>query len=160
MIIFWLLPASAALHIVEEFIFPGGFTAWYKDYMKDVSSSFTTRYLVIINVVLIVFCILPLFMDTLQGASLWLIVASIVTFNSFFHIKGTYDLKKYSPGVITSVFLYIPLTIYGYIYLITTNKASVETALASAIMGIGYWVFSYFNHKRRAKRVFSKSNNG
>jgi hypothetical protein len=72
MILLWLLPLAAILHIVEEFVFPGGFAAWYRNYQVLLAASFTSRYLVIVNVVLVVLCILPRLLDSLNGIAFWL----------------------------------------------------------------------------------------
>ena len=70
MILLWLLPLAAILHIIEEFVFPGGFAAWYRNYKVSLAASFTARYLVIVNVILVVLCTLPLLKDALNGIAL------------------------------------------------------------------------------------------
>jgi hypothetical protein len=156
MILFWLLPLAAILHIVEEFVFPGGFAAWYRNYQASLAASFTSRYLVIVNVVLVVLCILPLLLDSLNGVALWLSMAAVVFFNSFFHIRSAIKTKRYSPGVVTSVFVYIPLVIYGNWYFLTSGRTSIEQEVVSFAVGIGYWVFASFHHSRRARILSSK----
>jgi hypothetical protein len=44
----WALLGAVILHIFEEFVYPGGFVAWYRRYRVD-ASRITTRFLVIIN---------------------------------------------------------------------------------------------------------------
>jgi len=151
MILLWLLPLAAILHIIEEFVFPGGFAAWYRNYKVSLAGSFTARYLVIVNVVLVVLCTLPLLMDPLNGIALWLSMAAVVFFNSFFHIRSVIKTKKYSPGVVTSVFVYIPLTTFGYWFFLSSGRTSTEQAVASSAIGIGYWIFASLNHRRRAR---------
>jgi hypothetical protein len=157
-ILLWLLPSAAILHIIEEFAFPGGFTAWYRNYKISVSSSFTVRYLISINIILVVLCVLPLMLDASNGIALWLTMASVVFFNAFFHIRGMVRTRTYIPGVVSSIIFYIPLAIYGYWYFLSSQKVSVEQAIASGIVGVGYWLFSSFNHKRRAKKLGTKTN--
>jgi hypothetical protein len=152
-ILLWLLPAAAGLHIVEEFLFPGGFGSWYRSYKQSVSTSFTPRYLVMINIILVVLCILPLLMDAMTGIALWLTMASVVFVNALFHVRGSLTSRKYSPGVVTSVLLYIPLSVYGYWYFLTTHQAPIEQGIASFAGGLCYWWLSSINHKRRAKAI-------
>ena len=52
----WSLLAAAVLHITEEFLFPGGFPAWYRRYNAD-PSRVTRRFLLIINGGLLVACV-------------------------------------------------------------------------------------------------------
>lgn len=154
MIILWLLPLFAILHIVEEFVYPGGFLEWYRNYKSSIAPSFTVKYIVVINLILIILCILPFAFDIRHAISLWLSMASVIFFNALFHIKGVIKLKRYSPGIITSLLLYIPLTIYGYWFALSNNLASIETAISSFIVGVIYVWFSSFNHGRRAKKSY------
>ena len=52
----WAPLAAAGLHIVEEFVFPGGFAAWERRYRSDIRTSLTTRYLAIVNVLFLILC--------------------------------------------------------------------------------------------------------
>ena len=151
MILLWLLPVAAILHIVEEFIFPGGFASWYRNYRVSLAASFTSRYFIIVNVILVVLCTLPLLLDVLTGIALWLSMAAVVFFNSFFHIWSTFKTRRYSPGVVTSLVLYIPLPVYGFWYFLSSGSTSIEQAGTSCTVGIVYWLFASLNHKRRAK---------
>ena len=152
MIIFWLLPISVIFHITEEFVFPGGFLGWYRNYKQTVSSSFTSTYIVLINSILFILCALPLVLDGLQSISLWLSMASVVFFNALFHLNGSMKVCKYSPGIVTSVLLYIPISIYGYWFILSNQLISKELAVSSSLVGIIYLLFSSFNHKRRARK--------
>jgi hypothetical protein len=52
----WLPLIAAGLHIVEEFVFPGGFTAWYRSYRRQ-ARRITPRFLVIVNAGLLLACL-------------------------------------------------------------------------------------------------------
>ncbi len=153
MTLFWLLPVAAILHITEEFIFPGGFVAWYRNYRHAVSSSITATYLVVVNAIFVIACLLPFALGPLRGVALWLTMASVVFVNALFHIRGSIQTGQYSPGVVTSVLMYIPLSIYGYWFLLSKHYASAGTAVSSALIGMGYWWVSSFNHRRRARKA-------
>jgi hypothetical protein len=157
MILFWFLPATAVAHIIEEFAFPGGFAGWYRNYRQSVASSVTGRYLDAINIVFVVLCILPLILDVQNGIALWLSMGSVIFFNAVFHIRGAVRTGKYSPGVVTSVVLYIPIAAYGYWYFLSSEKTSIEQALASFAVGVFYWLFSSFNHRRRARKASAQT---
>jgi hypothetical protein len=156
MTIFWLLPIAAILHIIEEFAFPGGFASWYRTYKSSIATSFTSRYLIMVNIVLVVLCLLPLALGPLEGIALWLSMASVVFFNAFFHLRAALKTRKYSPGMVTSGLVYIPLSIYGYWYLLTSHMTTVQQAIASGSIGIGYWLFSSYNHRRRARQASAR----
>ena len=44
----WALLPAASVHIFEEFVFPGGFPAWYRTY-RAAPTRITPRFLVIVN---------------------------------------------------------------------------------------------------------------
>jgi hypothetical protein len=152
-ILFWILPISEVLHIIEEFVYPGGFSSWYRNYKQHYNVSATPKYLVIVNAVLIIFSILPLFLNIQQAVGLWLSMASVVFFNAIFHIQASLRSRKYSPGTVTSMVLYIPISIYGYWHFISSNYASGTQVVVSSMTGIVYLIFSVLNHKRRARRM-------
>lgn len=113
----WVLPLCIILHIIEEFVFPGGFMLWYQKYKPAIASSIKPRFLIIVNALLLLVCINPINnVYTYSGIIWWLCIVSILAVNVFFHIKGTIESKMYSPGTITCILLYLPLTIYGTLF--------------------------------------------
>jgi hypothetical protein len=59
-------------------------------------------------------CVLPFYFgETVHGVNVWYCVAAIAAINACFHIWGVLKLKKYSPGVVTGVLLYLPLFAMG-----------------------------------------------
>lgn len=158
MILFWILPFTVALHITEEFVYPGGFRRWYRNYKPKIASSLTTKFLVTVNSILIIICIIPILIsDKPQGAALWLTIVAILFSNSLFHIAGGIRSRQYSPGIITSIIFYLPMSIFGYWFFISTEQASFETALFSFLLGSAYQWWSLYNHQRRSKANESKN---
>src|SRR4051812_25158499 len=82
-----LLPALAvAAHLVEEFVWPGGFGNWYRAYRPVRASSVTAGYLVRINALFFAMALLPaLLSPSPYAVAFWLIVASICASNAVFH---------------------------------------------------------------------------
>lgn len=153
-VLFWLLPICVLLHITEEFLYPGGFMAWWKNYEPAKAKSITSRYLIIINVLLLAISYNPVLSGySSEGVVWWLSVVSILVVNSYFHIKAVILSKKYSPGAITSILIYIPLGIYGYWYFISTGMLSLVSVILCSFVGIAYHLFSKFNHLRRAGKL-------
>ena len=150
--LYLLLPMSAIIHIAEEFLFPGGFLAWYRAYKPEIALSITPRFLFLINTVLILACLIPLSLgNTPYSVALWLSISSILFTNAIFHIQASIRTLTYSPGTITSILLYIPLSIYGFWIFISNEQASIGTAISSFLIGASYHWFSLSNHRRRAK---------
>jgi len=86
-----------------------------------------------------------------NGAANWFVITSILFWNAVFHIRAVIRLRRYSPGVITSAVLYIPLALLGSLSLL--QQRLVPWAVALGCFGIGsfYHMFSLRNHRRRAK---------
>jgi hypothetical protein len=153
-ILFWTLPISVLLHITEEFVFPGGYIAWDRKYRPQMAKSINPRFLIIINVLLFAICFNPITSGLNSGGiEWWLSIVSILFVNSYFHIKGVIILKKYSPGVITSVCLYIPMTVYGYWYFISTSGVVWSIALLCFSAGIAYHIFVSYNPLRKTNNL-------
>jgi hypothetical protein len=53
----WALIVAACLPITEEFVFPGGFPAWYRRWRGPRNRGVTPRFLVIVNGVLLLACL-------------------------------------------------------------------------------------------------------
>jgi hypothetical protein len=139
-----LLPAAIMLHVTEEFLFPGGFIEWYAEFRPPKTQGVRPDYLVWINTLMMGVCVLPLYYgETRHGVGVWYAVAAIAAINACFHILGVFALKKYSPGVITGVFLYIPLFVAGSWYLLSSGNISWSRAILFLGIAVGYHVFSY-----------------
>ncbi len=150
----WSLAFAASIHIIEEFVFPGGFKAWWCYYQPDTAASVSNRFLIFINALLIAFSVsVALAVQAPQGDGIaaWLALAALLFSNAVFHIIGATQTRRYSPGMISGILLYIPLAIYGFIYFLRSGQASVGTALVAAAIGGSYHFISFANHRRRTR---------
>ncbi|HKR64380.1 MAG TPA: HXXEE domain-containing protein [Thermoanaerobaculia bacterium] len=153
MLLFWLPLAAAALHIVEEFFWPGGFTVWYREYRPEVTKSTSKRFLFWINAALLFGCAsVGIDGPTPYGAALFLTMTALLFTNAVFHIRATIRMRRYSPGVITGIALYMPLTIIGYAAILRMRLASPGTMIIAAILGGAYPLYSYAIHTRLSRR--------
>jgi uncharacterized protein with HXXEE motif len=148
----WALPAAALAHIFEEFVYPGGFTAWYARYRPETALSFTRGFAVGINITLVAGCAAPLVSRPPQSVALWLTLAALVAGNALFHVRGVYELRSYSPGVITSILFYLPLAAAGYAHFLQSGEASPGTALVALALGGSYNFISAWRHRWLARR--------
>jgi hypothetical protein len=145
-----LLPAAIMLHVTEEFLYPGGFPEWYREFIPPkTDKGIKTGYLVWINTLMIGVCVLPVYFgETYHGVSIWYIVAAIAAANACFHIWGVIKLKKYSPGVITGTLLYIPLFVIGTRQILAADSLPVFKIIVCIAVAIGYHVFSVIRQGR------------
>lgn len=151
----WAPAGAASLHIVEEFVFPGGFAAWDRRYRPGFRDSIKPRFHVIINGLLLLACynvgalgFAPI------GIAAWLTVTALLSANAIWHLRGAVRTRSYSPGMVTGLVLYLPLTIYGYVRFIRSGQASLPTAILAGAAGASYqlWVGNAL-HRWRMRRV-------
>jgi hypothetical protein len=149
---FLSLPLLAiAAHLVEEFVWPGGFARWYRHYPPGSTAVVTTRFLVIVNVVFVALALVPLLPGSSARAfGYWFVIAAIAGANGFFHARATLRTRTYSPGVVTGVILYIPLAVVGGTYLLRTGLVSPLTAIQGVAIAAGYAWWSAWQHRRHA----------
>jgi hypothetical protein len=138
-----LLPAAIMLHVTEEFLFPGGFIEWYQELIPSKAKGTRPGYLVWINTLMIGVCVIPVALGvSTRGVNIWYCVAAIAGINAIFHIIGVFRLKKYSPGVVTGVLLYLPLFAIGSYTLLSSGEISWGRAAVMFGVAVGYHVFS------------------
>lgn len=52
----WTLLPAAALHIIEEFVWPGGFALWYRSWRPELAPSMTAAFFIVVNARLLALC--------------------------------------------------------------------------------------------------------
>jgi hypothetical protein len=143
----WAPLGAVILHIFEEFVYPGGFVAWYRRYRVD-ASRITTRFLIIINAVLLIACWdSAILVRRGNGAAFWLAIAALTASNGCWHVWASFKSREYSPGTITGVAIYVPLAVYGYNHYLRSGAASMTTALIAAAIGCSYPFWSALFHR-------------
>jgi len=165
----WFVPLVAAvLHILEEFVYPGGFAEWDRNYRPGIRKSITRRFHIVINAALVIACIniaLAGYGESLRlgatgvrsGVSPrfapigWLVLAALLFSNAVFHIVGTVRSGRRSPGVISGVGIYLPMAAYGYFHFVSTGLVAPWLAVVAALVGSSYHFWAALIHKRRSR---------
>jgi hypothetical protein len=143
---------AASLHIVEEFAWPGGFLAWDRSFRPAIGNSITPRFAIGINALLLAVCAAVAFAGpTPRGVATWLTVAAVLLSNVGFHVLGTIRTRRYSPGVVTAVLLYLPLGVIGFWWFLHADLASWSTALTALCVGGAYPLWSSLLHRSRSR---------
>ena len=157
----WSLAGAASFHIFEEFVYPGGFKSWWCAYRPETAVSVSNRFLVIITAALLAFTVcvaLAVQAPRGNGVAAWLTLAALLFSNAIFHVIGAFQSKRYSPGMISGIVLYIPIAIYGFMHFLRSGQASLlPTALVAAFIGGSYHFISFANHRRRTRAARTKA---
>ena len=132
----WLLVAAYAAHIVEEWF--GGFPDW----LAMVAGAPLPRgAFLAINAVALLVVIVGTRVAMRSDARAWIAIAIAAVFftNGLLHLLGSVVTGTYSPGLFTSVVLYLPL---GGLALLRAWYQAPEGWLARGIlMGLGGHAF-------------------
>jgi hypothetical protein len=147
---FFLLPLLAiTAHLIEEFVWPGGFARWYRAYPPGSTAVVTTRFLVVVNAVFVALAVVPVALGpSARAFGYWLVVAAIAGANGLFHVRASLRTRTYSPGVVTGVAFYIPLAVVGGAYLLRNGLVSPMTALQAVAISAAYSWWSASQHRR------------
>ena len=107
-----LLPAAYLCHLVEEWLGGDGFVLWTARALgRQVSA---TRFLVLNGIVWPAFAALTV-AAIRKPALAWFLTtfSTVVMINGVLHTLGSLASVSYSPGLITGVFLYLPIGGYA-----------------------------------------------
>ena len=118
---------------------PGGFTGCYEAPEFRFALLVNAPMAVIINGLQLLLCIAAVVMGK-KTLVFSLSVAGLLFINGWMHIMGCVKAKGYAPGVITGVFLYLPLSTYAY-YLLLAQSTNAEWS--DRYRNIGLIVFSH-----------------
>ncbi len=135
--IFSVLLGAAVLHVLEEYVYPGGFADWMKRLSPRFAPFITTRFAVIINGLFLVLCAIGA-MAASNSLVLSLSVASLLFIYGCIHLGGTIRARRYAPGVISGVLLYIPLSLYAFSSFVAAGRLSPPEGALSALLGALY----------------------
>jgi hypothetical protein len=149
---FLYLPILAiTAHLVEEFVWPGGFARWYRRYPPGYCATVSARFLVLVNALFVGLALIPpLLGATARGFAYWTMVALIAGANGLFHVVATARTKRYSPGLVTGVALYLPLAILGVGHLLRLGLASATTVAQAVLIAAAYSMWSSWRHRRHS----------
>ena len=150
--VFWLVVAAAVVHVLEEYF--KGFIDWMKNYSpkgfidwtKSSSPKDITLLFIIVNSLFIILCVLAAIVNK-AIPFFSLSVAGLLFINALIHISATIRFRRYAPGTVSSILLYVPLSFYAYylyaeagLLTLTDFTPSVILALVWQALPIGYQV--------------------
>ena len=135
--VFDALPGAAVVHILEEYVYPGGFAGALERLFPRATALFTLKFHLAVNGLLVLLCLLSAFIGK-ANLVLSLSVFSLVFTNAVLHIRGAIVTKRYYPGVISGALIYIPLVLYAYFMFLSTHRITWLQAGLSFLLGVLY----------------------
>lgn len=126
-----LLPCAYLAHLAEEWWGGEGFALWTARALGQEVS--TVRFLVLNGIVWPVFAALTVAALRKPALSWFLTTFStVVVVNALLHALGSLATSTYSPGLVTGLFLYLPIGTYA---LVSGRRQLPERDFALAVFG-------------------------
>lgn len=139
----WLAPLAYAIHIAEE---APGFATWASAHFADgfTTAQFVKNNLVVMGI-LLGWVIAHFLLQRKWTAFFVLLQTSSGMFhNAIFHIGMTLYLGVYSPGVVTSVLLYLPISLLLAWLTFREKIISIPLLVVAVILGaVSHAAFVY-----------------
>lgn len=128
------LLGAALLHVFEEYGYPGGFSRYLKERLPSLADYVTPGFSITINGLLLFTCVAAVtpYSTPILKTSL----AALLGINALMHIAGTIQLRRYVPGVITAVLLYVPLSVTALTNAVHASPTPVVTAIQAIAAGV------------------------
>lgn len=120
--------AAALIHVAEEYFL--GWVEWANGFVSGI----TIKQFVIINILFITLCIIAAALHE-KYVVVTSSIFSLLLINALVHVAPTIRQKKYSPGLVSAILLFIPVGISGYLYLFEHDLLSVRELMISIIIG-------------------------
>jgi hypothetical protein len=136
----WIFSAfvvAAVIHVLEEYAYPGGFSDWMRSLNPRFAPWITARFAVIINGLFLLLCVMGAVVAS-KGLVFSLSVASLLFFNGLIHLAGTIKAKRYAPGVVSGVLLYLPLSLYAFYLCAGAERLTLAAGAMAGLLGVLY----------------------
>lgn len=150
--------AFLMLHQFEEYVVPGGFKDFFNRMIYNpvglIHNRLNNKSIFLVNVVLGwgVYSIGMIYLSLPFSYVLVMVLVWVNMINGLIHLSFVYRLKRYNPGLITSVLLLIPfgiLSINSYMELQLMTKWGWAGSFLGALLGI--WVVPLIINLARSK---------
>jgi hypothetical protein len=136
--IFVVILIVSVIHVFEEYY--GGFVDQMQRFIPETDLS----QFVSVNMSFIMLT----FISVIVGSSSLiysLSIAALLFINVLFHIGGTIRLRGYNAGLISAIFLYMPVSVYAYYYFWNSGALTPIEGVLSVLLGILWMVFVFIH---------------
>jgi hypothetical protein len=137
----WIMPVAFMLHIVEEYL--GGFPAWVVHVLggsfNDLAFAFNNAAFLAIMVGLVIWA-----SNSQSRLAAFLLIAwssGNIFWDALFHVLTTAWFNRYSPGLITSAVLYLPMSLVIGTAALQSRTLSAKALLGALVSGLFLLVF-------------------
>lgn len=98
----WAFVGAGMLHVLEEFVYPGGFLTLMKSFSRVFAPFVTVRFAAVVNTLFILLCVAAAANGS-RAPVLALSVASLLFLNGVLHVAVATRKREYAPGLVTAL---------------------------------------------------------
>ncbi|MBV8098627.1 MAG: HXXEE domain-containing protein [Verrucomicrobia bacterium] len=131
---FLAMAIASGLHAVEEYLYPGGFLSWLHSVFPRTAPGSVGA--IIFNGVFFCLVLSPLFSNAQRTPIFSLSIAGLLLANGALHVIGTLVTRRYSPGTVTSVFCYLPTSVYSLLTVAPKWHMGVPQVIGAISLGV------------------------
>ena len=129
--------AASILYMCEEYFYPGGFMDVIKRLNPRFARFVTVRMAIIFNGLQLALCVFAIVIGN-KLPVFSMSIAGLLFINALVHIGACVRTKGYAPGVMTGVFLYLPLSIFAYALFIGSGRLTPGDIILTGVLGLLY----------------------
>ncbi|HMK60143.1 MAG TPA: HXXEE domain-containing protein [Dissulfurispiraceae bacterium] len=120
---------AAMIHVAEEYKY--GWVSWSNAFISGI----TIKQFIVINAMFVILCIIAA-ISSRGFIAFSSSIFSLFLINSLVHIAPAIKQKQYSPGLLSAVFLFIPIGVVGYTSLLAHDLLSLKSFMFSILLGL------------------------
>ncbi len=132
---FALLPVAGALHVVEEYLYPGGFPGMMKQMNPRFARFITPVFAIAINGAFLLICLAAAWLGE-RSPVFGLSAMGIALFNALTHSGASLRLRHYTPGLFTGLVVYLPLALFAFHRYIANGWLLPSRLAVSLLLGL------------------------
>lgn len=147
----WALPLFIALHVTEEFAFPGGFIKWIAAHNSQ-RLKHTWYYVAINGIAILAGVVIALTASGVVGYCVFIWLVTFMATNALSHVIASAQVRAYCPGSVTGTVLFLPLLMMSTWRVLTDSLINWQSWLLN---GLSAFVVGYFFitvHRRGSAR--------
>ena len=148
-LLLWALPLFMCIHVFEEFVIPGGFIRWMAN--QNSRRLHKSAYYVAINGIGILLAAITAFTATnVVGYCLFIWLVTYMATNGLSHAIASVQTRRYCPGTVTGIFLFVPLLFVSYWEFFSVDLVNWQSMVLNAVSAfvVGYFFITVHQNKR------------
>lgn len=153
--VFWAMAGAAVVHVAEEYRF-----GWL-DFTRGLGGRRIARIaggidltaFIVVNALFVMLCVAGALVG-LKQPFFSLSIAALFLINTVMHLVPMAIVRRYSPGAVSAVFLYVPLAAYAFHVTDEAGKLGILTVVGAFLLGFLWMSFpigaSFIRSARRS----------